>query len=39
MRGAKIVTTVYIILFVLIILIAIGSLFGLFENHLIDPGL
>jgi hypothetical protein len=39
MRGAKIVTTVYIILFVLIILIAIGSLLGLFENHLIDPGL
>jgi len=39
MRGAKIVTTVYIILFVLMILIAIGSLLGLFENHLIDPGL
>ena len=39
MRGAKFVTTIYIILFVLMIVIAIGSMLGVFDNHLIDPGL
>ena len=39
MGGIKLITTVYTILFVLMILIAIGSFFGVFDNPLIDPGL
>jgi hypothetical protein len=38
MAGIKLITTLYTIFFVLIILIAIGSFFGVFENTLIDPG-
>ena len=39
MGGIKVITTLYTIFFVLIILIVIGSFFGVFENQLIDPGL
>ncbi len=39
MGGIKFITTLYIIFFVLIILIAIGSVFGVFDNRMIDPGL
>ncbi len=39
MGGIKLITTLYTIFFVLMILIAIGSFFGVFENRLIDPGL
>ena len=39
MGGIRLLTTLYAIFFVLIILIAIGSFFGVFENPLIDPGL
>jgi hypothetical protein len=39
MGGIKLVTTLYILFFLLIVLIAIGSILGVFENHLIDPGL
>jgi hypothetical protein len=39
MGGLRLLTTLYMIFFVLIILIAIGSFFGVFGNPLIDPGL
>ncbi len=39
MGGIRLLTTLYTIFFVLIILIAIGSFFGVFGNPLIDPGL
>ena len=39
MGGIRLLTMLYTIFFVLIILIAIGSFFGLFENPMIDPGL
>ena len=39
MGGIRLLTTLYAIFFVLIILIAIGSFFGLFDNPMIDPGL
>jgi hypothetical protein len=39
MGGIRLITTLYTIFFVLIILIVIGSFFGVFENPLIDPGL
>ena len=39
MGGARLVTWLYAIFFVLMVLIVIGSFFGLFDNRLIDPGL
>ena len=39
MGGIRLLTMLYTIFFVLIILIAIGSFFGVFDNPLIDPGL
>jgi hypothetical protein len=39
MGGIRLIVTLYTIFFVLIILIAIGSFFGVFGNPLIDPGL
>jgi hypothetical protein len=39
MGGIRLIVTLYTIFFVLIVLIAIGSFFGVFENPLIDPGL
>jgi hypothetical protein len=39
MGGIKLITTLYTIFFLLIVLIAIGSIFGVFDNPLIDPGL
>jgi hypothetical protein len=39
MGGIRLITALYTIFFVLIILIVIGSFFGVFENPLIDPGL
>ena len=39
MGGIKLLTTLYTIFFVLMILIVIGSFFGVFENRLIDPGM
>jgi len=38
MGGIRLLTTLYTIFFVLIILIAIGSFFGVFQNPIIDPG-
>ena len=39
MGGIRLLTTLYAIFFALLILIVIGSFFGIFENPLIDPGL
>ena len=39
MGGIKLVTALYTFFFLLMILIAIGSFFGVFDNQLIDPGL
>ena len=39
MGGIRLITWLYTIFFVLIILIVIGSFFGVFENPLLDPGL
>ena len=39
MGGIRLLVTLYTIFFVLIILIAIGSFFGVFSNPIIDPGL
>ena len=39
MGGIKLITALYTIFFVLMILIAIGSFFGVFDNPLIDPGM
>ncbi|MGH2617723.1 MAG: hypothetical protein ACRDJC_21035, partial [Thermomicrobiales bacterium] len=39
MGGIKVITTLYTIFFILIILIAIGSFFGVFDNPMIDPGM
>ena len=39
MGGVRLITWLYTVFFVLIILIVIGSFFGVFDNPLIDPGL
>lgn len=37
MGGIRFLTVVYTLVFLLLILIAIGSIFGVFDNPLIDP--
>ena len=39
MGAFKLLTVLYIIMFVLMIAIAVGSLVGIFDNPLIDPGM
>ena len=39
MGGVRLITWLYTVFFVLIILIVIGSFFGVFDNPLIDPGM
>lgn len=39
MGGIKLLTALYTIVFVLLIIIAIASILGVFDNPLIDPGL
>jgi hypothetical protein len=39
MAGIRIVTVLYTIMFVVMVLVVIGSIFGVFSNTLIDPGL
>ena len=39
MGGIKLIAALYTVFFVLMILIAIGSFFGVFDNPLIYPGL
>jgi hypothetical protein len=39
MGGIKLIAALYTVFFVLMILIAIGSFFGVFDNPLIDPGM
>jgi hypothetical protein len=38
MGGIRLITALYALMFVLLVLIAIGSIFGLFDNPMIDPG-
>ena len=39
MGGIKLLTALYTIMFVLLVVIAIASILGVFDNPLIDPGL
>jgi hypothetical protein len=39
MRGLKLLTVLYTIMFGLMILIVIGSVLGVFNNPLLDPGM
>lgn len=39
MGGIKLVTTLYTIFFIIIIIAAIGSILGVFDNPMIDPGM
>ena len=39
MGGIRFITAVYAIMFVLLVIIAIASILGVFDNRLIDPGL
>jgi ABC-type Fe3+-siderophore transport system permease subunit len=38
MGGIRLITMLYTLFFILMILVAIGSIFGIFDNPLIDPG-
>jgi hypothetical protein len=39
MGGIRLITTLYALFFIVMILAAIGSILGVFDNPLIDPGL
>jgi hypothetical protein len=39
MAGIRIITVLYTIFFVLMVLVVIGSIFGVFDNPFIDPGM
>jgi ABC-type Fe3+-siderophore transport system permease subunit len=39
MGGIRLITTLYALFFIIMILAAIGSILGVFDNPLIDPGL
>ena len=39
MAGIKLITALYTIVFLLMIVIAIASFAGVFDNQMIDPGL
>jgi hypothetical protein len=39
MGGLKLLTVLYTIMFALMILIVIGSVLGVFNNPLLDPGM
>jgi hypothetical protein len=39
MAGIRIITVLYTIMFVVMVLVVIGSIFGVFDNPLIAPGL
>ncbi len=39
MGGIKLITALYTIMFVLLVIAAIASIFGVFDNPLIDPGM
>lgn len=38
MGGIRLLTVLYTLFFLLLILVAIGSIFGAFDNPMIDPG-
>jgi uncharacterized membrane protein len=39
MFGIRFLTAVYTLVFVVLVLVFIGSIFGAFQNPMIDPGL
>jgi hypothetical protein len=39
MFGIRLLTALYTIVFVVLVVVAIGSIFGVFDNPMIDPGL
>ena len=39
MGGIKLITALYTIMFVLLVVVAISSILGVFDNPLIDPGM
>jgi hypothetical protein len=39
MFGIRLLTALYTIMFVVLILVFIGSVFGVFDNPMIDPGM
>lgn len=39
MFGIRLLTALYTLFFVVLVLVAIGSFFGVFDNPMIDPGM
>lgn len=39
MFGVRLLTALYTIGFILVIVLAIGSIFGVFDNPMVDPGM
>ena len=39
MFGIRLLTWLYTLVFVVLVLVAIGSFFGVFDNPMIDPGM
>ena len=39
MFGIRLLTWLYTLVFVVLVLVAIGSIFGVFDNPMIDPGM
>ena len=39
MFGIRLLTALYTLVFVVLVLVFIGSIFGIFENRMIDPGM
>ena len=39
MFGIRLLTALYTIVFVVLVLVAIGSMAGVFDNPMIDPGM
>ena len=39
MFGIRLLTALYTLVFVVLVLVAIGSIAGMFDNPLIDPGM
>ena len=39
MFGIRLLTAVYTLVFVVLVLVFIGSIFGVFDNSMIDPGM
>ena len=39
MGGIRLITVLYTLMFLLLVAVAIGSILGIFDNPMIDPGL